>query len=664
MSLDETSIFSQRSITAPNSSSEQIYEFEDFRLDAAHLMLYRNGETIALKPKVIETLVALVERRGELVSKDELMKRLWADSFVEESNLTQNIYLLRQTLGETQTGQPFIETFRRRGYRFNGAIKTKSETTPTVEENYSSETDAVGAEATNAQTQIAPQTSSAKNRILFFATSAILLIAAISVGFWLFNSPQSNGAAPIESIAVMPFVNESNNADVEYLSDGMTETLINNLSQIPRLKVMSRNAVFRYKGKQADAQKIGGELNVRAVLNGSVKQISDNLVINVSLDDARDNRRLWGEQYVRKFADIIAVQREIVRDVSAKLSLKLSGAEQQQITKRSTTNPEAYRLYLQGRYFWNKRTHRNVRKSIEYFNKAVALDPDYALAYTGIADAYWILGAGYYGVLLTKDLLPKTKEAALRALEIDNTLAEAHVSLASIKERWEWDFAAAERGYKRAIELSPDYALAHHRYGTFLVYMGRFDEGLAELERARDIEPLSLVIAADLSFPFYHSGRYERAVEILQKVLEVEPNLAGAHARLAHNYTAMGKYEEAVAHTQKAFELSGQQFREDGSRRANPLLATVYAAAGRRGEALQILDKMRADEAQDEYVYTFNRAVVYAQLGDKDEAFKWLERAFDERSGGMMQIKVIPQFDIIRDDPRFQDLIRRVGLPQ
>jgi TolB-like protein/DNA-binding winged helix-turn-helix (wHTH) protein/Tfp pilus assembly protein PilF len=679
MSSETTSIYSQDNLISPNLKTREIYVFDRFRLDALHLLLYENSQALPLAPKVVETLLALIERSGELVSKDQLMNRLWANSFVEESNLTQNIYLLRKTLGNAADGKPLIETFRRRGYRFNAEVSAayEKETAPPVTAISDAQDDspstapligvktaplAVEATAANALAQTAPHRSPTKKRTKVYALGITLLLGVTGLGYWFFARPSSN-LTPIESIAVLPLANVGGDPNTEYLSDGITENLINNLSQIPKLKVMSRNSVFRYKEKEQDVRKIANELGVRAVLTGSVKQLGDQLVINVSLDDAKDNRRIWGEQYVRKSADLLAMQGEIVRDVSTKLSLKLSGAEEQQLSKRNTTDPEAYRLYILGRYFWNKRTEKDIHKSIEYFNQAVSLDPSYALAYTGIADAYCNLSTGLgLAALLPATLFPKAKEAALRALEIDSTSAEAHVSLATIKERWEWDFVAAEREYKRAIELNPDYATAHHRYGVFLGEMGRFDEANVALERARTLDPLSLIIATDSSLPYFWSRDHERAVEFLQKALEMDANFARAHMHLSKNYSFLGRYDDAIAEQQKAFELFTQQLsREDADKRVNGPLGVIYATAGRK-EVQKILAEMDEEEKRGTYVFSFGRAAIYAELGEKEKAFVWLERAYAERFGGMMELKVAPVFDKIRDDPRFADLMRRVGL--
>ena len=495
--------------------------------------------------------------------------------------------------------------------------------------------------------------------------AGILIIVALALLYRLRTSSPIGETAMIKSIAVLPFENASGNADVEYLSDGIAETLINSLTELPNLSVKARSSVFRYKNQNVSPQIVGKELGVQAVLTGRMIQHGDDLTLFLSLVDAATENQLWGKQYNQKLTDLVRLQTQITQDVSESLKAKLTSVDQQKLARRYTANPEAYRLYLQGRYLWNKRTERDMSKSLEYFQQAVAIDPNYALAYTGIADACVNLSMGFsFAPTRPSLLLPKAKGAALRALEIDNTLAEAHVSLAVIKERWDWDFAAAEREYKHALELNPDYATAHHRYSVFLGAMGRFDEAIVEIERARQLDPLSLVIAVDSARPYTISGRYDRAVEILRKVVEIDPNFMRGHHLLAINYSWMGRFEDAVREVQKAFELVGGQYREDGTKRINDTLALIYAHAGRKSEALKLAAEMDEQEKQGKYIYALSRTGVYSELGDREQAFRCLEKAYSERSPAMAELKSSHIFDKIRDDPRFADLVRRVGLPQ
>jgi serine/threonine-protein kinase len=495
--------------------------------------------------------------------------------------------------------------------------------------------------------------------------TALVMIVAVLLLYRSRPSSATIEPTTTKSIAVLPFENASGNAGLEYLSDGLTETLINSLAQLPNLSVKARTSVFRYRTRNVSPQQVGKELGVQAVLTGRMVQHGDDLALFLSLVDTATENQLWGKQYDQKLTDLVRLQTQIAQDVSENLKTKLTIADQQKLAKRYTVKPEAYRLYLQGRYLWNKRTERDMSKSLEYYQQAVAIDPNYALAYTGIADAYVNLTMGFnFAPMRSSINLPNAEKAVLKALELDDTLAEAHVSKAVIKERWDWDFAAAEQEYKRAIALNPDYATAHLRYSVFLSAMGRFDEALTEIDRARQLDPLSPLFAVESARPYTLMGRYERAVEILQKVVEIDPNFMRAHHMLAVNYSAMGRYEEALREIHRAFELVGGENREDGTKRVNDTLAIIYAHAGRRTEALKILKEMDKQEKEGKYTYIFTRSAVYSELDDREQAFKWLEKAYAERSPAMADLKAAHVFDKIRDDRRFTELMRRVGLPQ
>lgn len=479
----------------------------------------------------------------------------------------------------------------------------------------------------------------------------VLLLGISSIGYYFWQNKstgKSDETGAIDSIAVLPLVNASQDPDAEFLSDGITESLINRLSQLPSLKVMSRSSVFRYKGKEMDAQKVGNELNVRSVLTGDVKQIGDQLAINVELIDTRDNHQIWGEQYVRKFADVFAVQSEIARDISAKLRLKLSGAEQQKLAKRYTDNPEAYQLYLKGRFYWNKRTSDGMVKGIEYFNQAIKLDPTYALAYSGLADCY-ILRPGPF---TTKERVEKGSAAAQRALEIDETLAEAHASLARIKSEYEWDWVGADREFNRAFEISPNYATAHQWYALHLGWTGRADEAVQEAQRAQELDPLSLSINTTLGWTLLFARRYDEAIAQFRKTLEMDPKFADALFALARSYTAKKMYDEAIATMQKAIQA-------DDDPKLLAILGHIYAVSGRKADALKILDEL-AQLPKEKAVPLDNIATIYVGLGNKDKAFDYLEKAYQERSPGMRTLRIDERLDTIRDDLRFSDLLQRV----
>jgi len=479
------------------------------------------------------------------------------------------------------------------------------------------------------------------------AFALIVLLAAIGLGVWNFTNRVAN-TTRIESIAVMPFVNESGNSDVEYLSDGMTESLINSLSQLPALNVKARSSVFRYKGKEVEPQQVAAELSVQAILNGRVVQRGDDLALYLSLVDARNGNQLWGEQYNLKLSDLVALQSEITRDVSQKLRVRLSGADEQKLAKNYTKNAEAYQLYLKGRYFWYKRTAQGLRKAIEYFQQAVTLDPNYALAYTGLSDAYGLLPT--YGGGAPRESMPKAKEAALKALSLDNNLAEAHAALGGVLSHYDYDFAGGEREYKRAIELNPNYATAHQWYGRTLIAQERDEESLAEFRRALEIDPLSLVINRSYGEILLLARRYDESIAQLKKTLELDAGFVSAHYSLAVAYQMRGNYAEAVEEFAKSQELMGEAQKAASVRES-------YAVNGWQGFL-----RMIAEEHLQYNLPWDNLAAFHAALGEKDKAFAELNKSYENREIFMVILKVEPRLDPLREDPRFDDLVKRVGL--
>jgi eukaryotic-like serine/threonine-protein kinase len=500
-----------------------------------------------------------------------------------------------------------------------------------------------------------PQTASTRNTVIA-GIIGIMLITALGVGsYWLYGKRANK---QIESIAVMPFVNESGNSDVEYLLDGMTETLINSLSQLPRLNVKARSSVFRYKGKEIEPQQIGNELNVQAVLNGRVVQRGQDLIVYLSLVDVRSGDQIWGEQYNRKQADLIKLQSEIAQDVSSKLKTKLSGAEEQKLAKNYTENTEAYQLYLKGRFYWNKRTEENVRKGIEFFQQAVEKDPNYALAFVGLSDSYLLLGIpdAMTGTLSPQESLRKARAAADRALEIDSSLAEAYAARSHVKWK-ERDWAGAEDDERRSIGLNPNYASAHHFYGINLANLGRHDEGLNEIRRAQELDPLSLPINANIGYVLYFARRYDEAIEQCKKTLDMDANFALTHHRLGLAYEQKGMYRETIAEFQQAVNNSNR------SPLAVASLGHAYAVSGNNAEARQVLSEMKA-LLERRYVSTYGIAIIHVGLGEKEQALQWLAKANEERNIELVWMKVDPRLDPLRDDPRFEELLRKVGFPQ
>ena len=485
-----------------------------------------------------------------------------------------------------------------------------------------------------------------RHRRLVAMALAIIAIATATIIYLTLREK------PLESLAVLPFVNVGGNPGTEYLSDGITESIINNLSQLPKVSVRSFSSVARYKNKDVDPQEAGRALKVQAVLTGRLVHNGDQVAINTELVEVRDNRQIWGGQYNPKVSDTLSIQEQISREISDKLRLKLSGEDKQRMTRGATEDRAAYQLYLQGRYQWNKQTLAGLEESIDYFQQAVQKDPRYALAYAGQADSYAQLAD--FNVLPTREVLPKVKSAAAKSLELDEAGAEAHTSLAWARFH-EWDWAGAEKEFKRAIELNPSYPTAHSWYGEYLMVQGRFDEALAEMNRASELNPLSPGLNLALGYRFYYAHQYPEAIEQIQKTLAMDATFVPAHAYLGRAYEQKGAYPEAIAEMRKALDLS------EGDTNELAALGHAYAMAHQVGEVKKILDQLK-ERSQQTYVQPSLIAVIHVGLGDKNQAFDWLQKAYEDRSAGLLYLKVDPAFDSVRSDSRFVDLLRRIGL--
>ncbi len=461
----------------------------------------------------------------------------------------------------------------------------------------------------------------------------------------------------IDSLAVLPFANASADPETEYLADGITESIMNCLAQLPKLRIIARSTVFRYKGQEVDPQAVGRALNIQALVLGRVTQRGENLSISAELVDVVNNTHLWGDQYNRKLSDIFAIQEEIAQEISRNMRLRLTGEEKRRLTKRHTANTQAYQLFLRGRHQLNKRTVEGFKKATEYFDKAIEEDPAYAAAYAGLADAYTLLGMGYGG-LPPKEAALKAKAAAIKALDMDDSLAEAHSALAYVRFLYDWDWPAAGKEFQRAIELNPSNATAHLWYAHYLAATGQRGEAIiAEAERAQELDPLSAAIATEVGWPFLYTRQYERAVKQFRKALEMDASFSLAHYDLGMAYTQLGKYEEAIMEYQRAIDLSG------GGPFLVAGLAHAYAAAGKKEEALRVLCQLQ-ELSKQAYVSAYDIAVLHTLLGDKDQAFAWLQQAYESRESWLAICASDPRFDALRSDPRFHDLLRRMDLPE
>ncbi len=644
---------------------KQLYEFGPFRLDATEHVLLRDGEPVSLTPKAFDTLLALVQNSGHLLGKDQLMKLVWPDAVVEENNLNQNISVLRKVLGEPADEQTYIETVPRRGYRFMAPVKelpgpdaelilerlTRSRVVIEAEE------DAHGGTRRDGEAAIAA-TSPSRRDFAWVVVAIAVLVAGLALSFsriWTRGQSTPTETPVAVSIAVLPFKPLSADGSDDYLGLGMADTLITKLSNLRQIIVRPTSAVRKYVAPEQDPLAAGREQRVDAVLEGNIQKSGEKIRVTVRMMRVRDGSSLWAYKCDEQCTNIFEMQDAISEKVAASLAMKLTGEEQKRLAKHYTDNPEAYHLYLRGRYFWNKRTEEALKKGIEYFQQAIERDPSFAMAYAGIADCYNSLGNSIYGGLQPREALPKAKSAAMKALEVDEVLAEAHASLGFAITQYDWDWPVAERELRRAIELNPNYPTAHHFYPIQPTACGRLDESLTEIKRAQELDPLSLIIQTDLARRFYFRRQYEEASEQLRKTLDMDPNFFRAHLDLGEVCVQQGKYEEAIAEFRQAIKLSG------GSPVAVGGLGHAYAVSGQHAEARKVLGEL-SDLAKRRYVSPSLSAAIHVALGEKDQAFKYLAAAYEERASSLIRLKVEPNFGGLRSDPRFADLVRRVGL--
>jgi len=660
---------------------KELYEFGDFRLDVGERILLRGERRIALTSKAFDTLCFLVRRSGELIGKDDLMSEVWAGSVVEENNLDQQISTLRQALGERRSKgkEKYIETVRGYGYRFLADVRACNCQAVEPETSGSNGTDLPAGfvikdrfadeQPVSVAEPVEVRPSAAQNdhrwrKWLFavaFGAVAVLVIAAVALYRYL-PSRETVVSDSIDSIAVLPLENVANDANIDYLSEGLTESLINDLSRLPNLRVMSGSSILRYKDKPQDAATVGREMNVRAVLTGSIKQVGDQLMINVRLEDTMDGRRLWGDQYVRKLAEMATIQRDIAQQVSNNLHLRLVGTGTPLVFKKDTESTDAYQFYLQGIYHLNKRTADDIRKGEAFFQKAIDKDPNYARAYTGLADAYLLLPI--YSRDLTreqvKELDNKRYAATHAAQTLDDSLAEVHTLLA-IEHEDAYEFAAAEAEYRRAIDRNPNLSFAHHSYSILLSQLGRSAEAIAEIEKARVLDPYSPSVAFNVGSRLAEARRFDEAIAQYRRVLETEPRHPMTHLSLALAYDRSARYEEAIAEYQQADVLLEKETEQSAAQKAD-ILRRALEKGGARGywqERLKFTLKDHEKAIDSAYAV----ASLYARLNERERAFEYLDLSYADREFDLPWIKTDPAFDGMITDPRFVDLLKRMGLP-
>ena len=640
--------------------ANQLYEFGPFRLDATERLLLREGHPVPLTNKAFDTLLVLVENRGHIVEKDDMMQKVWPDTFIEESTLAQNVFRLRRALGEDSSDQQYIETVPKHGYRFVAAVRElRSDPAALILEKHTRSRIITEEEerisALPEVERVVRQALSRASGLRLITTLLVpfLLLTGVAAALIYFSKTkpkeiESPTAAKV--IAVLPFKPIGAEGRDEYLELGMADALITKLSSINQVVVRSTNSVRKYTALEQDPITAGRELRVDSVLEGSIQRLEDRLRVTARLVRVQDGASLWVYECDQQCTDVFAVQDSISEQMAKALALKLTREEKKLLTKRYTENAGAYQLYERGRYFWNRRTEDGLKKAIEYFQQAIDQDPNYALAYAGLADSYNVLGS--LGLITPKEEYTKVEAAAKTALEIDDALAEAHNSLAWVRFD-QWDWSGAEIEFRRAIELSPNYATAHQWYAEYLTAMARFDEAIAEIKRAQQLEPASLIINTIVAQTYLNARQYDQAIEQCHKTLELDSNFELAYIYLGLVYMQKGMYEEALAQFKKVKQLGPPAMLQ--------FTGLTYAMSGNREAAKRALHELLAMSKQ-RYISSYSIATLYANLGNRDEAFKLLEKEFNERSGSLIFLKVDSQLDNLRPDPRFRDLLRRVGL--
>ena len=657
----------------PSSSIEasgRVVRFGLFEVDLDCNELRKKGLRLKLQDQPLNLLRILLEHPGTLVTRDELRHRLWKPgTFVEfDHSLNTAMMRLREVLGDPSDNPRFIETVPRKGYRFIAPVhEAGTEQLKQEQVRYllampnapdQTELNLAVARPQSESTKVLP-IPLIRQVPLSRAIAAGLVVVLFIVATLLFFRRSLGFVAPetqqITSIAVLPMENLSGDSNQEYFADGMTDELIASLARISSLRVVSRTTAMDYKGTHESLEKIARDLHVDAIVEGTVLRSGDRVRITAELVQVSTDRHLWADTYESQLGDILALQNQVAAAIVSQIRIKLTPHDKETLVAARPINSGAFEDYLKGRYYWGKRSEDALDKAIHYFQSATEKDPNYALAYAGLADCYGILGAAIVGTIPTSEVAPKAAAAAKRAVELDPTLAETQTALATVQFNDDWNWKAAEAGFRRAIQLNPSYATAHQRYSLYLIAMGRTEESLAEINRARSLDPLSLSMNFSLGWRLYMARRYDEAIAQLLNTIEMDPTYLLAHIVLGQCYEQKGQYSEAIVELQKAASIAPD---------SPPVLAAlghVYAVAGKHVEALQLLEDLKAQSAH-RYVSPVYLAFIYAGLGDHDQAIRWLDKSYDDRSNNTIFLNVIPQFDDLRSDPRFQNLRHRISL--
>lgn len=610
------------------------FRIGEWQVSPALNQISRNGTTARVEPKAMRVLVYLAEHPG-VIGKEQLMAAVWPDVFVSDDVLPGCISALRKALGDDARKPKIIETIHKGGYRLKATVEP-------LNGNGGPPAEVFVADVKWWRRALAHRFAIAVSAI----AAGVLLVAAFAWAPFLHR---------YDSVAVLPFMQTAGDSATEYLSDGITEQVINDLSQLSNLRVMAWTTVSRYRRPQLDVRGAGRELGVKAVLTGRLARESDRIILQADLVDVGSGSELWGKQYERNVSDVRGLQQQLSEDIASNLRIRLTGADQDKIQRHYNASPAAYELYLKGRFYWDKRTKEGLDQAIDYFQQAIRLDPNFARAYAGLADSYALLDD--WGETAPRDCFPKARVAAQKAIALDDSLAEAHVSLAMVRQAYDWDWVGAEQEFKRAIELNPNYATAHQWYGLFLASLGRFPEAEAEVRRARELEPFSAIINMALPEVYTWERRYDDAIVEYKKLLALNPSFAGTYGNLAYVYQKKGMFAESLETTRrKGFAVADPAYAAKMER--------AYAAGGFPAVLRHGLNEDLQDLAKGKYVNSLGIAATYAELGDEARALEWLEKGYEEHSSKMQYLAIDPQFDPLRSNPRFQYWLDVLGLPK
>jgi TolB-like protein/DNA-binding winged helix-turn-helix (wHTH) protein/Tfp pilus assembly protein PilF len=642
--------------------------FGVFEVDLKACELRKRGLRLKLPEQPFQVLVVLLENPGEIITREELRNRLWpGDTFVDfDHGLNNAVMRLREVLGDSSENPRFVETIPRRGYRFIAPVVGPAFPVPTSTDSELESglvpiqatpqlVQRAASEAISLPASIRRRPSTTRLAILI---PAIFVVAGLLVAGFRYSRINANKTSPArsKSLIVLPIENLSGDKDQEYFADGMTDDLIASLAKIRSLRVISRSTAMAYKGTRKPLSQIASELNVDAVFEGTVLRVGNRVRITAELVQVSTDRHLWAETYESQMGDILALQNRVSSAIVNEIRINLTPEDQERLARNPAVAPEGYENYLKGRYYWNKRSDENLTRAIGYFEQATHQDPHYALAYAGLSDCYAIISAEIFGTMPALEAAPKAKAAALRALEIDPKLSEAETSLATVKFNYDWDWSGAAAGFAKSIHDNPSYATAYQRYSLYLMAMGRPEDSMEQINKARELDPLSISINFSLGWRFYMARQYDRAIQQLRNTLEMDPSYELPHLVLGLSYAQKRDFALAIPELRKAVELS------HGTPLMISALANAYARSGNKGEAERLLTDL-ISESKTQYVSPYYFAVLYVGLGKREEAIDWLEKALADRSNGLVFLKVEPELDDLRSNPRFVALQRKLNFP-